>query len=106
RTGTYKLSQIFGNTYSMSDYTNRAYRWGYMATRFMVEKHRADVDAVVGKFRVGDYDGYQNYMAYIGARYDSEFAAWANTASTAGEPPLPVVSLPACPSSSQLGKNC
>jgi microbial collagenase len=106
RTGTYKLSQIFGNTYSMGDYTNRAYRWGYMATRFMVEKHRSDVDAVVAKFRVGDYDGYQNYMAYIGARYDSEFAAWAMTATTAGEPPLPVVSLPACASNSQLGKNC
>ena len=106
RTGTYKLSQIFGNTYSMGDYTDRAYRWGYMATRFMVERHRNDVDAVLGKFRVGDYDGYQNYMAYIGTRYDSEFASWVATATTAGEPPLPVVSLPACASSSQLGRNC
>ncbi len=104
--GTYSLSQIFGNTYSMADYTDRAYRWGYMATRFMFERHRNDVDAVVGKFRVGDFDGYQNYMNYIGTRYDSEFAAWVTTATTAGEPPLPVVDLPACPSNSQLGKNC
>ncbi|MES2320960.1 MAG: collagenase [Pseudomonadota bacterium] len=104
--GTYKLSQIFGNTYSMADYTDRAYRWGYMATRFMVERHRNDVDAVLAKFRVGDYDGYQAYMDYIGARYDSEFAAWVTTATTAGEPPLPVASLPACSSTSQLGKNC
>jgi len=106
KSGKYKLSQIFGNTYSMSDYTDRAYRWGYMATRFMVEKHRTDVDAVLAKFRVGDYDGYQNYMNFIGTRYDNEFAAWVQTATTAGEPPLPVVSLPACSSSSQLGKNC
>jgi microbial collagenase len=106
RTGTYKLSQIFGNTYSMSDYTNRAYRWGYMATRFMMERHRSDVDAVVAKFRVGDYDGYQNYMAYIGTRYDGEFSAWAATATTAGEPPMPAPALPPCSSSSQLGKNC
>ncbi|MFB9246536.1 collagenase [Massilia antarctica] len=106
RTGTYKLSDIFGNTYSMADYTDRAYRWGYMATRFMVEKHRNDVDAVVGKFRVGDYDGYQNYMNYIGTRYDNEFASWVKTATTAGEPPLPTVSLPPCANSSQLGKNC
>ena len=106
RIGTYRLSQIFGNIYGMGDYTNRAYRWGYMATRFMVERHRNDVDAMLGKFRVGDYDGYQNYMAYIGSRYDSEFAAWASTATTAGEPPLPVVTLPACASSSQLGRNC
>ena len=104
--GTYKLSEIFGNTYSMGDYTDRAYRWGYMATRFMFERHRNDVDAVVGKFRVGDYDGYQNYMDYIGTRYDNEFASWVQTATTAGEPPLPVVNLPACSSNSQLGKNC
>ena len=104
--GTYKLSEIFGNTYSMADYTDRAYRWGYMATRFMFERHRNDVDAVVAKFRVGDYDGYQNYMNYIGTRYDAEFATWVTTATTAGEPPLPVVNLPACSSNSQLGKNC
>lgn len=106
KSGTYKLSQIFGNTYAMSDYTNRAYRWGYMATRFMLEKHRSDVDTVLAKFRAGDYDGYQNTMNFIGTRYDSEFAAWVQSATTAGEPPLPVVALPACASSSQLGKNC
>jgi microbial collagenase len=103
--GTYKLSQIFGNTYSMSDYTDRAYRWGYMATRFMVERHRSDVDAVLAKFRVGDYEGYQTYMNYIGSRYDSEFATWVQAATTAGEPPLPSA-LPPCASNSQLGKNC
>jgi microbial collagenase len=105
-TGQYPLSTIFGNTYSMGDYTNRAYRWGYMATRFMMEKHRSDVDTVVAKFRVGDYDGYQNTMNFIGTRYDSEFAAWVKTATITGEPPLPVVNLPACASNTQLGKNC
>ncbi|QYF95164.1 M9 family metallopeptidase [Massilia sp. PAMC28688] len=106
RRGTYKLSQIFGNTYSMADYTDRAYRWGYMATRFMNERHRRDVDSVLARFRVGDYDGYQNYMNYIGTRYDNEFAAWVQSATTAGTPPLPVVTLPACTSTSQLGRNC
>jgi microbial collagenase len=104
--GTYKLSQIFGNTYSMGDYTDRAYRWGYMATRFMNERHRSDIDAVLAKFRVGDYEGYQTYMNYIGTRYDAEFATWVQAATTAGEPPLPSVSLPTCTSTSQLGKNC
>ncbi|MFC0350905.1 M9 family metallopeptidase [Undibacterium danionis] len=109
KVGTYKLSTIFGNTYSMSDYVARAYRWGYMAVRFMNEKHRSDVDAIVDKFRVGDYAGYQTYMANIGTKYDAEFAAWVQSATVAGEPPLPtspVVSLPACSSTSQLGKNC
>ncbi len=106
RRGTYKLSQIFGNTYAMADYTDRAYRWGYMATRFMVERHRNDVDALLAKFRVGDYDGYQHTMDHIGTRYDGEFASWVASATTAGEPPLPVPSLPPCSSTSQLGKNC
>lgn len=109
KTGTYKLSTIFGNTYSMSDYVARAYRWGYMAVRFMNERHRSDVDAIVAKFRVGDYAGYQTYMNNIGTKYDAEFATWVQSATVAGEPPLPtppVVTLPACSSSSQLAKNC
>lgn len=108
RSGTaYKLSQIFGNTYSMPDYVARAYNWGYMATRFMMEKHRSDVDVVLAKFRAGDYDGYQAYMNNIGTRYDNEFASWLTTVTTAGEPPLPVDnSLPDCPAGSYLGKNC
>ncbi len=108
RKGTYTLSQIFGNTYGMADYVTRAYRWGYMATRFMNERHRNDVDAVVTRFRVGDYEGYQRYMDTIGTRYDAEFASWVLTASTAGEPPLPGGPLlPACPrNNGQLGKGC
>ena len=106
KTGTYRLSQIFGNTYGMADYTNRAYRWGYMATRFMIEKHRADVDTVLGDFRVGAYSGYQDFMGRIGSRYDAEFADWVNAATTAGQPPMPDPQLPACASSSYLGKNC
>ncbi|MDC8759077.1 M9 family metallopeptidase [Janthinobacterium fluminis] len=107
RSGTYQLSQIFGNTYQMSDYVTRAYRWGYMATRFMMEKHRADVDAMLPKLRVGDYAGYQTYIDYIGRRYDAEFAAWARTAGTTGEPPLPNgPALPECASPSYLDKGC
>lgn len=107
--GTYSLSTIFGNTYAMSDYVNRAYRWGYMATRFMNERHRSDIDKAVSFFRVGDYSGYQNYMNSIGVRYDAEFLSWLKTASTAGDPPLPSTTptLPACTNgNNQLGKNC
>lgn len=110
RSRTYKLSDIFNNTYSMSDYQNRAYRWGYMAARFMMEKHRPDVDNVLGKFRIGDYSRYQTFMGQIGTAYDAEFAAWADAATTAGEPTLPTddpgANLPNCASNTQLGKNC
>lgn len=111
KTGNYQLSTIFGNTYYMSDYANRAYPWGYMAVRFMNEKHRADVNAVISKFRVGDYAGYQTFMSNLGTRYDSEFASWVQSASTAGTPPMPtdaVSALPDCTTnySYYLGNNC
>lgn len=105
RTGAYRLSDIFGNTYGMSDYVNRAYSWGYMAVRFMNERHRTDIDQAIARFRLGDYNGYQGLMSMIGTSYDSEFASWVASATTAGEPPLPV-DLKACSSTSQLGKNC
>ncbi|MDW9235309.1 collagenase [Burkholderia thailandensis] len=88
RTGAYRFADVLGTLYSSSDYVARAYRWGYMATRFMFERHRADVDTIVSRFRAGDYDGYANYVAYIGNRYDNEFVDWARNATTAGEPPL------------------
>ncbi|OQS10792.1 collagenase [Chromobacterium violaceum] len=110
KTGNYKLSQIFGNTYDMPDYVTRAYRWGYMATRFMFERHRADVDAMLPLFRKGDYaGGYMGMMRQIGSRYDGEFASWAQSATTAGQPPLPPsTGLPACNEGypERLGKNC
>ncbi|WP_374351401.1 collagenase [Chitinimonas sp.] len=106
--GSYKLSEIFQNTYAMNDYVERAYRWGYMAVRFMNEKHRSDIDAILPRFRVGDYAGYDSYMKQIGTRYDAEFASWAAAATTSGEPPLPGDSspLPACPSTSELSNGC
>ena len=109
RSGNYALSQIFGNTYDMPDYVTRAYRWGYMATRFMMERHRADVDGFLTRFRSGDYNGYMDQMHLIGKRYDAEFASWAQSATTAGQPPLPSEpGLPPCKETSPnyLGKNC
>ncbi|GLW67751.1 protease [Kitasatospora phosalacinea] len=72
---TYKLSTIFQNTYGNSDST-RVYPWGYLAVRYMVEQHPADVYAVLGHFRTGDYQG--GYAVYngLGTSYDADFDAW------------------------------
>ena len=85
--GTYPLSTIFGNTYDMNDYGTRAYRWGYMAVRYMFEHHRDRVDDTVTRFRADDYDGYWSTMQDL--TYDDDFAAWVQTATTAGQPPEP-----------------
>ncbi|MFD7579900.1 collagenase [Kitasatospora sp. NPDC059817] len=72
---TYKLSTVFQNTYGNSD-SVRTYPWGYLAVRYMFEKHPADVYAMLGHFRTGDYQG--GYAVYngIGTGYDADFDAW------------------------------
>ncbi|MFD9632326.1 collagenase [Streptomyces violascens] len=73
---TYPLSTLWQSTYSNSDLT-RTYPWGYLATRYMVEKHPADVQNMLAKFRSGDYTGaYAVYNTGIGTRYDADFNTW------------------------------
>ncbi len=79
KTGQYRLSEIFNNIYSMPDYVNRAYRWGYMAVRFVFERHPEILTSILPKFRGGDYPGYQAYMTQLPAQLDAEFAAWVPT---------------------------
>ncbi|MGQ5522329.1 collagenase [Chitinimonas sp. PSY-7] len=85
RKKTYTLSTILGNTYEMGDYTNRAYRWGYLAVRFMFERHRDDVERAVAFTRTGDYAGYTTHMNGIGSRYDAEFTQWLDLVSSSGD---------------------
>ncbi|WP_328307802.1 collagenase [Streptomyces sp. NBC_00442] len=73
---TYALSTLWQSAYSNSDQT-RTYPWGYLATRYMVEKHPADVQNMLAKFRSGDYAGaYAVYNTGIGTRYDADFTSW------------------------------
>ncbi|MEU7640672.1 MULTISPECIES: collagenase [unclassified Streptomyces] len=73
---TYKLSTLFQTTYSNTD-SNRTYAWGYLAARYMVEKHPDDVANILGHFRTGDYQGgYAVYNSNIGTRYDADFDSW------------------------------
>ncbi|WP_328956337.1 collagenase [Kitasatospora purpeofusca] len=79
---TYPLSTLFQSTYSNSDST-RTYPWGYLAVRYMVEKHPADVQAMLERFRVGDYAGGYAVYNNLGTSYDADFDAWL-TACAAG----------------------
>lgn len=74
RTGQFDLSEIFSNTYSSG--TDRVYKWGYLAVRFMFERHRDDVTQMLAYFRAGNYDGYLDYINAIGNSYDGEWQSW------------------------------
>ncbi|MFJ7071763.1 collagenase [Streptomyces sp. NPDC098781] len=81
---TYRLSTLFQNTYTNSDVT-RTYPWGYLAVRYMFERHPADVHRMLDRFRVGDYaGGYAVYATDIGTRYDADFDAWLTECAAGG----------------------
>ncbi|WP_030797879.1 collagenase [Streptomyces sp. NRRL S-337] len=81
---TYKLSTLFESTYDNSDVT-RTYPWGYLAVRYMMEKHPDDVATMLGHFRTGDYTGgYAVYHDTIGNRYDADFDSWLTACASGG----------------------
>ncbi|MER6364321.1 collagenase [Kitasatospora sp. NPDC001527] len=71
---TYRLSDLFDTAYGDQE---RVYRWGYLAVRYMLEQHRADLDAVLAKYRAGDWEGARTILKQtIGTRYDADFDSW------------------------------
>ncbi|MGA4837869.1 collagenase [Streptomyces sp. G45] len=73
---TYKLSTLFDTTYENTD-TNRTYRWGYLAVRYLLQYHPQDVAALLGHYRSGDWAAARDLLTRtIGTRYDADFADW------------------------------
>ncbi|MCX5143752.1 M9 family metallopeptidase [Streptomyces sp. NBC_00338] len=80
---TYTLSSLFDTTYENADQT-RIYNWGYLAVRYMLQSHRADVDTLLGLYRSGDWNGARTLLtSTIGSRYDADWNTWL-TACAAG----------------------
>lgn len=72
---TYALSTLFDTTYSHD--TTRIYRWGYLAVRYMLENHRADMDTVLSHYRAGNWNAARSYLTgTIGTRYDNDWYTW------------------------------
>ncbi len=79
---TYRLSELFDSHYQNED---RTYRWGYLAVRYMLERHRPDVDSLLALYRKGDWAGSKTLLtSAIGTRYDADFDTWLNSCA-AGE---------------------
>ncbi|MDH6108628.1 microbial collagenase [Kitasatospora sp. MAP12-15] len=85
---TYPLSTLWQTTYANSN-DDRVFPWSYLAVRYMLEQHPADVQAILGDYRVGNYTaGYDYYTNTIGTRYDADFNTWLNgiAGGTSGTP--------------------
>lgn len=70
---TYALRTLFDTTYANSD-VNRTYNWGYLAARYMVERHPADVTALLGHYRAGDWTAARSLLTSLD--YEDDWNAW------------------------------
>ncbi|MBS2539886.1 collagenase [Catenulispora sp. NF23] len=108
-THRYALSTLWQSTYDNSDET-RTYPWGYLAVRYMMERHPADIATLLADFRAGDYQGaYTFYGTTIGTSYDADFNTWldqcAAGACQAGGTPPPSQTC-TDPDTRVMGQNC
>jgi len=78
---SYKLSELFNNSVATWN-TDRVYRWGYLAVRYMLENQRDKVDEMLFHVRRGDYPRYQKIVKDWGTSMDSDFNAWLDTVAT------------------------
>ncbi|MEW6981317.1 collagenase [Colwelliaceae bacterium 6471] len=78
---TFSLSELFNTSSNNNTGSDRVYRWGYLAVRFMMENHRADIDEMLSLTRQGDWQGYQNLLKSWGTSFDDEFEQWLDSLS-------------------------
>ncbi|MFD7427794.1 M9 family metallopeptidase [Streptomyces sp. NPDC059818] len=108
---TYTLRSLFDTTYDNADQT-RIYNWGYLAVRYMLQSHRADVDKLLGLYRSGDWNGARTLLtSTIGSRYDADWNTWltscaAGSCGTTTNPPTEPGNECATADSRELGQNC
>ncbi|QYK06342.1 collagenase [Shewanella zhangzhouensis] len=74
--GSYRLSEIFDTSYKQNGGSERVYRWGYLAVRFMMEHHRDKLEQMLGFTRNGDYPRYQALVRQWHTSMDEEFSLW------------------------------
>lgn len=80
---TYALSTLWDTTYDHD--TTRVYRWGYLAVRYMFERHRADVDTVLGHYRTGSWSAARAFLTgTVGSRYDADWSSWLAACAAGG----------------------
>ncbi|MFI6801611.1 collagenase [Streptosporangium canum] len=80
---TYALSTLWDTTYDND--TTRIYRWGYLAVRYMLEKHPADVATLLGHYRTGGWNAARTFLtSTIGTRYDSDWRTWLTACASGG----------------------
>lgn len=85
--GKMSLSDVLATTYSHD--TNRVYRWGYLAVRFMLEEHPQEVDSLLALSRSGQFAEWAKQVQLLGEQYNGEFDRWLDSVSSEPQQPDP-----------------
>ncbi|WP_333798065.1 collagenase [Rheinheimera sp.] len=72
----YKLSELFHTGYEKNSGSDRIYRWGYLAVRYLFEQHPDKIKQMLIFTRQGDYPRYQALVQSWGNSMDDDFAFW------------------------------
>ncbi|WP_372769200.1 collagenase [Pseudoalteromonas sp.] len=72
------LSELFNTSYEQNGGSERVYVWGYLASRYMMEKQRDKVEQMLSLTRKGQYTRYQALVKEWGKSMDSDFSQWLN----------------------------
>jgi len=80
---TYTLGTIFNTSYDGFD-VDRIYRWGYLAVRFMFERHFDEVKLMLASTRSGDWAAYKARVNAWAVDYDAEFTQWTQQLANGG----------------------
>ncbi|WP_152614506.1 collagenase [Pseudoalteromonas luteoviolacea] len=89
---TYQLNEIFATTYAGFD-QDRIYRWGYLAVRFMFERHFEELKVMLSQTRQGNWSGYKTTVDDWAQRYDEEFTQWTLALAGSDDNSAPVASI-------------
>jgi len=85
----FTLAQVFATNYDGFD-QDRIYRWGYLAVRFMFERHNSDINAMLVDTRSGDWSAYKAKTVQWASSYENEFVQWCDdlvAGTTSNTPP-------------------
>lgn len=81
RRADFLLDELFSTTYDHS--ADQVYRWGYLAVRFMFERHPEHVGRIAGYLRAGCFAEHDRYLERgIGAMHNDEWLDWLGTVRT------------------------
>ncbi|MBB1332002.1 collagenase [Pseudoalteromonas sp. SR44-5] len=92
----YTLAQVFATNYDGFD-QDRIYRWGYLAVRFMFERHYSEINAMLADTRIGNWSAYKAKTVQWANNYENEFVQWCDdlvAGTTTNTPPIAYINGP------------